>query len=431
MAKKRTKLSFDIENAREMTEAFAASGTVGCTLRDSRGETVHSCGPEGSNCDFCRRFAAETGLDFGCESLHHYAAAQSERFGGRYIYFCPLGMAFTASPILMEGKLSGSLSAGPCLIVDIEDFLEGEVFTENRIATAALASLSRELEKLPRVEPKRLGYLSRQLFADTLYISDSSQEILSRKAENSQQALIGDYISGLKELDSGHSYPFDLEQQLVSAVSRGEKEAANDLLNRILGYIFFYMSEPEDSRLRVEELFVVLGRAAISGGADSEQIFRISRRHLQELRALRTQEEFTRYLARSLNRFMELVFGMVEVKHSNVMHSALTYIGANFSRSLSLGEVAEHVGYSAAYFSRIFREEMGLTFKEYLSELRIEKSKSLLLAGPVSVAEVCHLVGFNDQSYFCKIFRDTVGVSPDKFRKRTRRIDTAREYGEK
>ena len=226
------------------------------------------------------------------------------------------------------------------------------------------------------------------------------------------------------------SYPIEKETELFNAVAKGDKATAGDYLNQILGYIFFYVNDPEISRIRVEELFVILARAAIVGGANRDQIFRISQQYMLDMRSMNTQEEFTRYLAKSLNRFTDLVFEMVDAKHSNVINGVISYIGSNYTRNITLDEVASFAGYSPSYFSRIFKEDMGKTFKEYLTELRIEKSKSLLLSGNLPMAEICHMVGFNDQSYFCKTFRTVTGVSPDKFRKRTRRIDTAKEYGD-
>ena len=51
-----------------------------------------------------------------------------------------------------------------------------------------------------------------------------------------------------------------------------------------------------------------------------------------------------------------------------------------------------------------------------------------LLSSSASISEICSLVGFNDQSYYCKVFKRLSGVTPDRFRKRSRRIDTEKEY---
>jgi len=150
---------------------------------------------------------------------------------------------------------------------------------------------------------------------------------------------------------------------------------------------------------------------------------------MQELKQLRTQEDVAHWLARVLTRFTDLVFELVDSKHKNIIHRAISYINANCAKDLNLADVADHVGYSHSHFSKVFKEEMGLGFRAYLNQVRVEKSKALLLAGNASIAEICELCGFEDQSYHCKVFKKLVGVTPDKFRKQSRRIDSDREYG--
>lgn len=427
--KKRLKLAFDINNAREMADAFSYSCGLSCALYSQDGELVYSRRPAGWDCAFCKKLCSRLGIQPRCETLHSYAAFQAERFGGRYIYFCPLGMSFTASPIMAGGSFAGALVCGPVLISDPEDILDSEAMRNVSLSPEGAAELRSAVSVASRLSPKRLAHVSRQMFATAVCVSDSSREIFMSQKENRQQNYIGDYISRIKSSEQQHFYPVIKEQELVSAISSGDKAVANEKLNEILGHIFFYISDSEQARARLEELFVVMSRAAVTGGADPEQIFHISQQHMSDMRHMDNQEAVAAYLAHTLSRFTDLVFDMVEAKHSNVMRSAIEYINANFSRNLTLAELSAHVGYSPAYFSRIFKEEMDMTYKEYLNTIRIEKSKSLLLGSPVSVAEICHLVGFNDQSYFCKVFRSLTGVSPDKYRKRINRIDPDREYG--
>ena len=71
---------------------------------------------------------------------------------------------------------------------------------------------------------------------------------------------------------------------------------------------------------------------------------------------------------------------------------------------------------SKSYFCRIIKEELGCTFTEYVNRLRIERSKVLLRSSGISIAEVACAVGFDDQSYFTRIFKKQTGVAPGKYR---------------
>lgn len=71
---------------------------------------------------------------------------------------------------------------------------------------------------------------------------------------------------------------------------------------------------------------------------------------------------------------------------------------------------------SPAYFSRVFKKEMGTTFNSFLNEVRIEKSKSLLRNNDLKMVDIALRVGFESQSYFTKVFKKLTGVSPLQYR---------------
>ena len=74
------------------------------------------------------------------------------------------------------------------------------------------------------------------------------------------------------------------------------------------------------------------------------------------------------------------------------------------------------MGLSANYFSSLFRRVVGESFSDRLNRVRIEEGKRLLLATDDPIAQIAVSIGFSDQSYFCKVFRRYVGVSPGRFR---------------
>ena len=69
-----------------------------------------------------------------------------------------------------------------------------------------------------------------------------------------------------------------------------------------------------------------------------------------------------------------------------------------------------------SYFSTVFKNSTGLSFKEYLNKVRIEESKILLLNTDFSIIDIAIAVGFEDQSYFSKVFKKYTGTTPKQFR---------------
>jgi YesN/AraC family two-component response regulator len=82
-----------------------------------------------------------------------------------------------------------------------------------------------------------------------------------------------------------------------------------------------------------------------------------------------------------------------------------------------LEDVARVVFLSPTYVSKIFKNEMKCNFSTYLNKIRVEKSKVLLLDNNINLIDISSKVGFDDQSYFSKVFKKITGVTPGKFRR--------------
>jgi len=88
----------------------------------------------------------------------------------------------------------------------------------------------------------------------------------------------------------------------------------------------------------------------------------------------------------------------------------------NYMKKIALEDVAGSVYLSPAYFSRVFKQETGHNFSSYLNKIRIDESKKLLRNASVNISDVAGMVGYEDQSYYSKVFKKIVGVSPLRFR---------------
>jgi AraC-like DNA-binding protein len=103
---------------------------------------------------------------------------------------------------------------------------------------------------------------------------------------------------------------------------------------------------------------------------------------------------------------------------SAVITTAVRFIQSNYSRDLSLDDVATEVGVSAGYLSRLFKQVTGETFKGYLTRIRMQEAKRLLSETGSRVYEIAENVGYNDQHYFSEVFRKETGLSPLEYRNR-------------
>lgn len=99
------------------------------------------------------------------------------------------------------------------------------------------------------------------------------------------------------------------------------------------------------------------------------------------------------------------------------IRKAISYIDSNLTINLTLEDVANHVYLSQFYFSRLFKKEIGVSFITYLNQQRIEQAKVLLTQSNLSIKSISQTIGYSQTSYFCKIFKELVGMTPVNYRK--------------
>lgn len=99
--------------------------------------------------------------------------------------------------------------------------------------------------------------------------------------------------------------------------------------------------------------------------------------------------------------------------------AAVAYMAKHYAEPIDRQSVAAQCHLSVSEFSRVFRREHGRTFERFLLEFRIGVARELLTASQLGIVQVAHAAGFNDSSYFARVFKRLVGVSASDWRKRT------------
>ncbi len=108
-------------------------------------------------------------------------------------------------------------------------------------------------------------------------------------------------------------------------------------------------------------------------------------------------------------------------QHASMVQQARHYVERHYmDPNISLNEVAGQVSHSPSHFSAVFSQEAGVTFKEYLTEVRIKKAKELLRSSSDKTYEIAYRVGYADPHYFSYVFRKNTGLTPSEFRSQTR-----------
>nr|WP_220132266.1 MULTISPECIES: AraC family transcriptional regulator [Listeria] len=99
------------------------------------------------------------------------------------------------------------------------------------------------------------------------------------------------------------------------------------------------------------------------------------------------------------------------------LQQIFAYVEEHYQETITLGQVADHVGFSSYYFTKLFKRNMGITFMTFVNDYRLSKAKWILLNEETPVTEVAELAGFSSVKTFHHAFKRAMGVSPLKYRR--------------
>lgn len=368
------------------------------------------CGAENSDC-FCHCC--------NYDSDHHdllatcfYGCNEANRWNGKYVYYCPMGLVFVASSITSEDhNVSGGLVLGPIVMGENQDV----------VSDLPVSGREEEILKLPSYSPKDIHHISELLCCVASEISGIDEQKYRNLLYDQEQVLKDIYKAKNFYEDSASQNAESLlsyEKVLRAAVLQGEKTVALDMLNEVLARVYVYSNYDINSiKARMLEMLVILSRATIEAGADTNEIFRLSESYIMEIERSSDVDQLAVWISDIVRRFIIQAFDLAQVKHSDVVYKVTNYIRKNCHEKLTLDILAREVFLSKSYLSSIFKAETGVSLTEYIANIRIEKSKKLLTTEGVAISEIAQACGFKDQSYFSKVFKKETGISPKKYRK--------------
>lgn len=385
-------------------------------LIDVSGTLLMSFGQSTSYCNVLKKKVFQKGE---CFLLHMKAGQRAQALGEAYIFSCHANLNHIAFPLINQGELLGSVIIGPFLMDTPDSTLVSDLAERKHLGPTLSLELYDELGSLAVFPPAKVNQLKK--LVDHLLSPLMPGEralLLETQQKMSQQAKINETIQVYKEEkpDQSPTYLYVKERQLLQKLRTGTVQEVKGLLNDLIGYVLFSEGGNLDTvRIRAIELTTLLSRVAIDGGARTDSIFRLNTEFLSRLYREQELEDLCMLMQEVLESFMNAMFSEKD-KGNPYIRKALRFMADNYNEHLELEQVADYVGLSPSYFSTLFRSVVGVTFREHLCRLRVEESKHLLLSKKYSLADIAVSMGFPDQSYYSKVFKRIVGVTPGKYR---------------
>lgn len=354
-----------------------------------------------------------------CFELHRNAGRYAQSLGEAYIFACHANLNHIAFPLIQEEELLGSVIIGPFLMDTPDSTLVSDLAERRQLPAGLALELYEELGSVAVLPPARVNQLKK--LADHLLsplLPGERALLLQNQQKMAQQAKISETIQSCKTDGSSRSLMFfyHKEKELIDRIRTGSIQEVKALLNEFIGHVLFSEGGQIDAvRIRAIELTTLLSRVAMEGGASPDNIYRLNGQFLSQLYKEQELEDLCLLMQEVLERFMRAMFREQD-KGNPYIRKALRYMYDHYSEHLELDQTADFVGLSPSYFSTLFRQTVGITFREHLNRIRVEASKRLLLDRKHTLADIAVSVGFPDQSYYCKVFKKIVGVTPGQFR---------------
>jgi len=411
------------ETFERIERVFRRHFHLGLETTGGDGEQVN--GLRSSDCEpqFCRLVRGSEGGRARCIAERRRAVEIAAETGQSFITICHAGIVLVCVPVVDRDAVHGGMFFGKCLWEPPTEIVADDVAKRLRDVSADPGEIARALKGLPVVRGRQIHKAAEFLF-DLLYEVGGfdARVIRWRRQRAEQQSEIGEFIQERKKLGAKWQYPLESERALLQKVKIGDRTGAKEILNSILGTILFKdIGDLGILKVRLLELLSVLSRAAVEGGVAVDVMLEKNLAYINRLMQIDNQEDLCAWISAALNEFLELVYSSQDSRKITQVTPAINYIDANYDKPITLAEIAKASHLSASRLAHIFKEQMGITLIDYVTNVRIEQAKELLLATDQSCTEICFQVGYNNQSYFTRTFKSIVGMTPRHFRIQNRR----------
>ncbi|MEK5475494.1 response regulator [Paenibacillus sp. FSL R5-0407] len=240
-----------------------------------------------------------------------------------------------------------------------------------------------------------------------------------------KEALLNKWIYGNGQVyeyrgayDPGNrepGYPHELDEALVLALREGNADKAKDklrkfaseVLEKSAGYTIFH-----NYCLQLLSAVVrFVHEQRITG-----LVFQGSLKPYEWFHLNFTADEFIRFMDELISSSVDNAEWKKQQKHNHTLESAVAYIRQHYMKDISLADVAGQVEMSSSYFSSFFKQELGISFIEALTQVRMDKAKTLMMDPDLKLYQISEMVGYQDVKYFSRLFKKAEGVTPGEYR---------------
>lgn len=406
-----------------LLNSFSTATKLFVAITDVDGTCVLSSNK--GDCDFCHLVKANPlGLE-RCQGSYARAGKQAVKWNEPYFFRCHAGLITWACPILFNKSHVGNIICGQVMLWEPEDLFWYEIADLTKELEPDNGILLEAAHKLEIVSATQVQAAADLLYIIANYLAQSGTGLL-----NYQQKLrtMGSWLwvnyrqqeQQAKEKGDLEPWFADLEGGIFKAIRNTDIENAKHLLEKLALYFLTHSKgQLEILKGLSIEFIISLGRFATECGVKFEESFRRGLLKFKELEEADTTEKVFVWLLTIGNAYIDTLTQQSFDENEAVVKKAVAYIQGHYaSPELSIDEVAKAVYVSPNYLSRMFKSQVGCSILEYIRNIRLEQAKLILQHSDKNASQVAKNVGYHDRTYFSKVFKQIIGVSPNEYRRK-------------
>lgn len=249
------------------------------------------------------------------------------------------------------------------------------------------------------------------------------------------QESYNEALSNLNKVSSTGGLNFTgQEQEVFQSVKSNKTELKNQILTKLkLGdtnnvklFTDLFASDLLNSNTDLNKYKNALLELLITGHNTAEQIVQLPEdSSYDNAFSFMSQENNTSllkdFVQKLLTEYSQIISSSKTQEENPLITKVCNYLDQHLQEDISLEQMANIINVSPFYLSKLFKEEKGITFINFISDKRLEKARDLLEHSDLSIKEITSEIGYNDQNYFSRIFKNKYGLSPKEYRKSNQR----------
>ena len=257
------------------------------------------------------------------------------------------------------------------------------------------------------------------IYPSILSIPDSYEEAKEAMAERfytGRRSILA-YSEYQEEKKRDYHYPLSEEKKAVKYLEAMDEES----LCRLLNDIFEAFAQARIQETKVKDFCCRLVNALINRaeelGVDSFACPEKSLNVYVDIQKFRLLDEIRVWVLDLAGKLQQGMRDKKSRNYSNIVGIAMRYMREHYQQDLTLSEISDRIGVSPSYFSKVFKQETGINFVDWLNQQRIEKAQQMMREGNSKIYEIAEEVGFSDYKYFSMIFKKYTGCTPKQYQK--------------